>query len=211
MIDQYSLYRLLPAERIFFAKYYKPGDSVLDHACGAGRTTLRLHEIGFRVKGIDTSENLIHVAQRRFPYIPFEVGSYCEIEEPDQSYDHVLISFNSLDCAWPEHRRVDALRECRVLKPAGTLIFSWHNIKAFHISPVYLQRENLAGTAAAFRDQAYVRCDSCATYFAAPDYVIDQTEKVGFRYLEQIGVRKITNPMLNRYVSPYVYYAFRKV
>jgi len=216
MIDQYSLYRLYPAERVFFSKYYKPGESVLDHACGAGRTTLRLHELGYRVKGIDTSENLINVAQRRFPYITFEVGSYCEIQEPDESYDHVLVSFNSLDYAWPEQRRIDALREChRVLKPGGTLIFSSHNIKSFHASPVYLNREGfmtkLRNTAAAFRDQAYVRSDTCTTYFASPAYVIDQTEKVGFKYLEQMGGRKITNPTRNRYISPYIYYAFRKL
>ena len=215
VLDRYSIYRLYPGERILVSKYWKPGDSVLDHACGAGRTTLRLHEMGFRVKGIDASDTLIQAAQRRFPYIPFEKGSYCEINEPDAAFDHVMISFNSLDYAWPEQRRIDALREChRVLKPGGTLIFSSHNIKSLHVSPVYLQPDNfklkLRNTATAFRDRAYIPEGEYNTFFAAPDYVIEQTQKVGFRYLEMVGVRRITHALLNRYISPYIYYAFRR-
>ena len=138
-VDDYSVYRLDPEEKYLFAKYYRPSDRILDLACGLGRTTLRLHEMGFSVRGIDTSEVFINTARKRFPYLDLRVGSYDCIEEPDSTYSHVLISFNGLDYAFPESQRITALRECaRVLKSGGTLIYSSHNIKSLHLfSPCY--------------------------------------------------------------------------
>jgi cyclopropane fatty-acyl-phospholipid synthase-like methyltransferase len=53
---EYSSYQLFPEEEYFFSKYYKAGESVLDLACGMGRTTLLLHERGLAVRGVDRSE-----------------------------------------------------------------------------------------------------------------------------------------------------------
>jgi hypothetical protein len=38
-VAEYSFYSLFPQEDYLFRKYYKAGDSVLDLACGLGRTT----------------------------------------------------------------------------------------------------------------------------------------------------------------------------
>ena len=84
-IDEYSAYLLFPEEKQLVAKYYKPGDTILDLACGMGRTTLRLHEMGFSVRGVDASEVFIKTAQSRFPYLDLRVGSYDRIEEPNDS------------------------------------------------------------------------------------------------------------------------------
>jgi ubiquinone/menaquinone biosynthesis C-methylase UbiE len=213
--DRYSVYKLYPAERILVEKYYSPSESVLDLACGAGRTTVRLHELGLQVKAVDASDTLIEVAQRRFPYISFELGSYCDINEPNASFDHVLISFNGLDYAWPEQRRIDAIREChRVLKPNGTFIFSSHNIKSFHMSPHYIKQGEinvmLRNTVTAFREQAYIDESNLHTFFASPEYVIRQTEQEGFKFLQLVGFRNSANAFLNKYVPPYIHYAFRK-
>jgi ubiquinone/menaquinone biosynthesis C-methylase UbiE len=86
-----STYHLFPQERVLFRKYYQNGQRVLDLACGAGRATLRLWEMGLAVKGIDLSEFRLATAQRRFPYLDFELGDYCELHESDESFDHVLI------------------------------------------------------------------------------------------------------------------------
>ena len=74
-LDVFSVYLLFPEEKLLFGKYYQPGDKILDLACGMGRTTLCLHEMGCSVRGTDVSPNLIKTAQRRFPYLDLRVGS----------------------------------------------------------------------------------------------------------------------------------------
>jgi ubiquinone/menaquinone biosynthesis C-methylase UbiE len=213
-IDDYSVYRLDPEEKYLFAKHYKPGDRILDLACGLGRTTLRLHEMGFPVRGIDASEVFINIAKKRFPYLDLRVGSYACIEEPDSTYSHVLISFNGLDYAYPECQRITALRECaRVLRSGGTLIYSSHNIKSLHLfSRCYpgRLRWRLRNSLKAFKPQAYVLENGLHSYYASPAFVIEQTETVGFKFLEMIGFRMSTNWWFNRYFSPYIHYAFTK-
>src|ERR1700749_1506044 len=77
-----SVYKLFMEEEYLFPKYYKAGESVLDLACGLGRTTLMLHEMGLAVRGVDVSDVFIEIARRRFPYLDLHIGSYDHIEEP---------------------------------------------------------------------------------------------------------------------------------
>lgn len=215
-VDTYSFYWLFPVEKYLFSKYYRPGDRLLDLACGAARTTLNLHEMGLSVKGIDISEKLIATAKRRFPYLDLEVGSYAQINAPDGSYDHVLISFNGLDYAYPEANRLTAIREChRVLKKNGTFIFSSHNVKSLHASPYYFLTAGelfvkLKNTFRAFKQQSYIYENGFYTFFGSPNYVISQAEKHGFDPSEMVGFRTSRNYLFNKYCSPYIHYAFRK-
>ena len=111
-IDECSVYSLYPEEEYFIIKYWRLGDRILDLACGLGRTTVRLHEMGFSVVGIDLSENLIRAAKQRSPYLDLRVGSFTSIGEPNASYSHVLISSNAIDLALPQTSRLAALDEC---------------------------------------------------------------------------------------------------
>ncbi|MGA3332613.1 MAG: class I SAM-dependent methyltransferase [Terracidiphilus sp.] len=213
-VDDLSFYRLFPQEQSLFSKYYKAGESVLDLACGAGRTTLLLHEMGMVVRGVDRSEVLIEVAKRRLPYLDLQIGSYDHIDEGDGSFSHVLVAFNGIDYAFPLAQRVKALRECaRVLKPGGTFIYSSHNLKSLHwFSPAYRGRLlwKLRSSAKAFRDWAYVLEYDVHTFFASSQYAVRQTEDVGLKLLEVRGFNRFGSSSIDLYFSPYIHYVFEK-
>jgi ubiquinone/menaquinone biosynthesis C-methylase UbiE len=213
-VAEFSVYRLYSEEMYLFPKYYKSGETLLDLACGLGRTTLLLHETGLVVRGVDRSAVLIEVARRRLPYLDLCLGSYDHIEEPDASFTHVLISHNGIDYAFPVEQRVQALRECaRVLKPGGTFIYSSHNLKSLHwFSPYYRGRLwwKMRNTFNAFKDWAYVLEDGVYSFYASPDFVVRQTEQVGLKLLEIKGFSKLGNGPVDRYFSPYLHYVFTK-
>jgi ubiquinone/menaquinone biosynthesis C-methylase UbiE len=215
-LERFSLYNLRREEKYLFPKYFYPGSSILDLACGAGRTTLCLHELGYKVKGVDFSDTLINAAKKRFPYLLFEEGSYCAINEPDESYDNVLISFNSLDYAYPETEREKALSECaRVLKSGGYFIMSSHNIKSLNwallpwTSHKWFLLKNMFN---AFLPKKYLYepYTGTWTFFASTKYVIQQTQKHGVVFKEMTGVRPSSGETLNKYFSPHISYVFQK-
>jgi ubiquinone/menaquinone biosynthesis C-methylase UbiE len=213
-VEEYSVYRLFQEESYLFEKYYKPEDNILDLACGLGRTTLLLHEMGFSVRGIDVSELFINLAKKRFPYLDLRVGSFDRIEEPDSAFSHVLISYNAIDNAFPESMREATLRECaRVLEPGGTLIYSSLNIKSLHFfSPRYRRRLLWKSRNAlrAFKDRAYVSEYEMHYLYTSREFVIRQTEQVGLKFLEMVWIKMIGNERIDRYFSPWLHYAFRK-
>ena len=213
-VSELSVYRLFPEEQYLFPKYYKAGERVLDLACGLGRTTLLLHEMGLAVRGVDRSEVLIELAKRRLPYLDLLQGSYDRIEEPDASFSHVLISFNGLDYAFPAAQRVTALLECaRVLKAGGTLIYSSHNIKSMHwFSPYYRRRLRwkLTNILKAYREAAYILEDGAHAFYASQKFVLQQTEEVGLKFLEMKWFHRYGIESIDRYFSPYIHYVFRK-
>jgi SAM-dependent methyltransferase len=218
-IDTYSVYTLFPEEAYLFPKYYRPGESVLDLGCGLGRTTLRIHELGCLVKGIDISQPFVDLVQRRFPYLDIQLGDFADTLQRAESRDHVLIAYNGLDCAYPESERIRTLKEChRVLRPGGTLIFSSHNIRSLLGSPVYLRKPKsaiwmLRNFYHGFTDHGYVYdyWNTAHLFYGTQDYIVGQTERVGFELVEVVGRRASKSPLIITLVSPYVHYVFRKV
>ncbi len=81
----------------------KPGQSVLDIACGTGETIVRLAELvapGGQVVGVDQSPQMAELAERRVRDIPHEamlrvIVSPIELLELPDRFDAILLSFTS--------------------------------------------------------------------------------------------------------------------
>lgn len=215
-IAMFASYGLSAEEEYLFKKYYRPGETVLDLACGMGRTTLPLYEMGIKVRGVDYSDIFVEIASRRLPYLDIRQGSFTAIDEPDASFDHVLISICSIDCAFPEAERVKTFDECvRVLKPGGTFICSSHNLRSFHpLSPYYNYRSRILwkwrNTLNGFKDKCYVKEGEELLFYSKPGYTQRQVEAAGVTLVERLGFKKFKSDRLDQYFSPYVHYVFRK-
>jgi SAM-dependent methyltransferase len=126
----------------------KPGDRVLDVACGTGivaREALRQLGPGAAVAGVDASEAMLAVARRLEPTIDWQQASAETLPFPDASFDVVACQFGLMFFT----DRVAGLREMwRVLRPGGNLsIAVWD---ALEQSPGYAAlydvAESIAGT-----------------------------------------------------------------
>lgn len=97
----------------------KPGQAILDVACGAGDWLQVAAGRGLAVSGIDISERAIEVCRRRMPEGQFHVGPAETLPFPDGQFD-VVTCLGSL-----EHflDQPGALMEMgRVLKPGGNVL-----------------------------------------------------------------------------------------
>jgi ubiquinone/menaquinone biosynthesis C-methylase UbiE len=213
-VRTYSFDGFLAEEEVLIPKYFKVGDSVLDLACGMGRTTRLLHEMGMRVRGIDRSENFVKLTNERFPYLDIRLGSYDNIREESSSFTNILIALNGIDYAFPEAQRVKTLEECaRVLKPGGILIYSSHNVKSLHwFSPYYWRslRWKSHNSFRAFRTRSYVWEGSECSLYTEPSYAVRQTEETGLKLLEKRGFNRFKSSRIDLYFSPYIHFVFQK-
>ncbi|MDD5693616.1 MAG: class I SAM-dependent methyltransferase [Patescibacteria group bacterium] len=105
----------------------KPGSKVLDLGCGNGRVIDVLKKIDIEYTGLDISENLIKLAQKKYPKEKFVVGDLLKIPFLDNEFDYVL-SLATLHHIPSSEQRLNALKEIyRILKPGGTtLVTVWY-------------------------------------------------------------------------------------
>ena len=108
----------------------KPGDRVLDVACGTGNLTLTAQSYvgpAGKVYGIDAASEMIEVAQKKAarsaPEVIFEVGLVEKLAFPDATFDVVIsrLAIHHL----PDDLKPRAFAEIlRVLKPGGHLLIA---------------------------------------------------------------------------------------
>ena len=106
----------------------RPGDSVLDIACGTGDLTLRLakSEAG-RVVGADFTQEMLDIAERKRSRRPepiqrktsFQLADAQELPFEDESFDAVTIAFGIRNVQHPERAMAEF---ARVLRPGGRLV-----------------------------------------------------------------------------------------
>lgn len=78
--------------RFTLGEFINDGESVLDVGCGPGWNYDHFAEHGPEVKykGLDYSERFVRVANKRNPGI-YQVGDVRKIDEPDESWDVVIL------------------------------------------------------------------------------------------------------------------------
>jgi len=109
---------------VFVKKYSKKTDLILDLACGYGRIAIPLAKSGFRVTGIDISNNLIFEARRSArrmgAKVDFDTGDMRKLPYPDKSFDKIFCMWNSFNDLLTRQDQVKTLNEIyRILKPKG--------------------------------------------------------------------------------------------
>jgi demethylmenaquinone methyltransferase / 2-methoxy-6-polyprenyl-1,4-benzoquinol methylase len=96
----------------------RPGDDVLDAACGTGDLAVACAQAGGRVTGIDFSERMLERARRKAPELEWVQGDLLALPFADESFDAATVGFGVRNVADLEL----SLEELhRVLRPRGRL------------------------------------------------------------------------------------------
>ena len=113
--------------RIVTAVDVRPGEDVLDVACGTGNAALRAAQAGGTVVGLDITPELFDAGRRLAAELGVVVewiqGDAEELPFEDESFDVVVSTFG---CMFAPRHEVTAHELARVLRPGGRLgIASW--------------------------------------------------------------------------------------
>ena len=103
----------------------KPGDRVLDVACGSGNTAIPAARTGATVTGSDIATNLLEQARARAEaeglQAKFEEGDAENLPYPDSSFDVVVTMFGAMFAPRPELVAKELTRVCR---PGGRIVMA---------------------------------------------------------------------------------------
>jgi len=111
--------------------YLKPqqDSKFLDLACGKGRHSVVINKLGYRVHGIDLSENSIEYAKEmEGENLTFSVGDMRECYRAN-TFNYVLNLFTSFGyfSKWDDHHKTLQVIHDQ-LKPNGTLVLDYINV-----------------------------------------------------------------------------------
>ena len=98
-----------------------PAGRAVDVACGTGRQSLLLTELGHQVEGVDLNETMLAVARDRVPDAHFQQGTFDALPFDDASFD---LAVSSLALTHIADLRPALEEMARVVKPGGCAVLS---------------------------------------------------------------------------------------
>jgi len=135
-VHSFSKVGFWDAEEILIDRYFNKGESVIDIACGAGRTAIPLAQKGFKVTGIDFLPEMLETAHKLVQQynvrVEFLLMDAIKMTFPDESFHNVVFLYNSFELIWGKANRTKLLRDIyRILKPEGYFFLTSRSSYAF--------------------------------------------------------------------------------
>lgn len=233
--------RLTRAEQLLLKQYQEDyaGRIVMDLGVGGGRTTPYLAAPANEYCGVDYSSAMVQACRKR--YGSYENARFVQDDArnlttcPAARFDTVFFSFNGIDVVDFAGRGQVLDAVCRVLKPAGIFVFSFHNAGTLDALYSYHWQKNplrwmpnlrrlqqikkLNGPSDQYRNQNYFflrdggevfRLDIC---YVKPSFQIEQLVNHGFEVLqafESESGKELSLQQVDQSKSSWIYYRCRK-
>ncbi|OIK01017.1 class I SAM-dependent methyltransferase [Streptomyces monashensis] len=114
-----------------------PVGAALDAACGTGRHTTYLHDLGHDVIGVDASPEMLVQARKGLPGVGFHEAELHQLPLPDNAVDTVVCALALTHV--PDLGAVMA-EFARVLRPGGNLVISDAHLLMSYLRPTLARR-----------------------------------------------------------------------
>ena len=166
-----QLHRGTPGDLAFYLEHLKPAQHILELGCGYGRILSELARAGHQVTGLDLDADMLALAADARSALPPELGERITLLAGDmrnfqleQTFDAIIIAFNSLYCMLSEDAVIDCLRCARAhLSKGGEIIFDGYAIDYFHLhaDPLEQEDESEALDSLQYQGQTYDIYERC--------------------------------------------------
>lgn len=148
------------------------GGPVVDAGCGPGRITTYLDGLGLDVRGVDLSPEMVAVARRLYPGLPFAAGSITDLDVADGALAG-LVAWYSVIHTPPAQLPAVFAEFARVLRPGGHLLMAFQTASAGDVEPRRIE-------------QAYGHTLALDAYRLSPDRVTELLAAAGIEVTTRV-------------------------
>ena len=127
-----AFYELIKTTFLNSCEFLRPARTI-EIGCGTGTFTSLFHTDGFNIIGTDISPNMLAIARKKYPSIPFEEMDIRTKQETGESFDLCFALDDVLNCMDNFGVVKDSLINiARLLSEDGYLLFDLVTLNAFH-------------------------------------------------------------------------------